>query len=258
MENTPPSPSDEEHSSPDNQANEKFIGPQFRPTSMGLKWLIQGFELFKRSPGPWMLTVVVAILGAIVLSLIPYVGQLVGMLTTYLWIGGLIIGCHAVNRGERFDIRYLLAGFDPRYLKPLVTLSVFLAIASNLIAYLVIGEDYFTVKFNQGSEFPSEIDQVAFMKSTLFALVLTLPIVMASWFSPAMIVLDNVPVIEALKLSFVGCVKNALPFLIYGLLLTALYVAGLFTFGLAYLVIVPVTYTSIYTSYRDIYWETKQ
>ena len=257
MENTPSTPPSGNQSDNNGLNEEKFIGPQHRPTSMGLAWLVQGFELFKRSPGPWMLTVVVVILGAIVLSLIPFVGQLVGMLTTYLWIGGLIIGCHAVSKGERFDIRYLLAGFDPRYLKSLVTLSVLLAVASNLIAYLVIGEDYFTVKFNQGSELPSEIDQVAFMKSTLIALVFTLPVVMASWFSPALIVLDNVPVIDALKLSFAGCLKNAFPFLIYGLLLAALYVAGLFTFGLAYLVIVPVTYTSMYASYKDIYWESK-
>lgn len=248
MENTPPASQDH------NEA--KFVGPQFRPTGNGLSWIVKGFELFKMAPMAWMLTVVIVILGALVLSLIPYIGQIVGMLTTYIWIGGLILGSHAVSRGANYDIRYLLAGFTPKYFKQLVTLSVLLAVASNLVAYLVIGEDYFAVKFNQGSEMPGEIDQLAFMKSTMVALVFTLPIMMASWFAPALIVLDDVPVLEALKLSVIGCVKNALPFLIYGLILTALYVAGIFTFGLAYLVIVPVTYTSIYTAYRDIYWET--
>ncbi len=247
MENTPPTPQ--------NHNEAQFVGPQFRPTGHGLSWIVKGFELFKMSPGAWMLTVVIVVLGALVLSLIPYVGQIVGMLTTYIWIGGLILGSHAASSGGSFDVRYLLAGFTPQHFKKLVTLSLLLAVASNLVAYLVVGEDYFTVKFNQGSELPGEIDQLAFMKSTLVALVFTLPIMMASWFAPALIVLDDVPVFEALKLSVIGCVKNALPFLIYGLLLTALYVAGVFTFGLAYLVIVPVTYTSIYTSYRDIYWE---
>ena len=120
MENTPPS---DEQSQQSNFDEEKFVGPQFRPTSKGVAWLLQGFELFKQAPIPWMLTVIAVIFGALVVSMVPWVGQILGMLTTYLWIGGLIIGCHAAHRGERFDIRYLFAGFDPRYFKSLVGLS---------------------------------------------------------------------------------------------------------------------------------------
>lgn len=233
----------------------QFIGPQYRPTAHGVNWISQGYAMFKLSPLAWILTVIVVLGGAILLSLIPVVGQFLGMLTTYIWIGGLILGCEAVSHGQKFDVRYLLAGFDTRYVGRLFTLSFLLALASNLIAYLIIGEDYLTVKFNTSSELPAHIDQIAFMKSTLIALVLTLPLMMASWFAPALIVLDGMSVSESLKLSLMGCIKNAMPFLVYGLILTGMYIAGVFTLGLAYLVVVPITYTSIYTSYRDIYWE---
>ena len=56
------------------------------------------------------------------------------------------------------------------------------------------------------------------------------------------------------KLSFVGCLRNWLSFLVvYGCITVLLFVAGAFTLGLAYFVIGPAFMASVYFSYKDIY-----
>jgi uncharacterized membrane protein len=60
--------------------------------------------------------------------------------------------------------------------------------------------------------------------------------------------------IEAMKESFAGCLKNIVPFLLYGIILLVLNVVAAIPLLLGYLVFVPVAAASLYTSYRDIYY----
>src|SRR5205814_6546996 len=62
-----------------------------------------------------------------------------------------------------------------------------------------------------------EIALVVLVAALLF-LLLYLPLVMAIWFAPALIVLGNAEPWQAMKLSFMGSIKNIIPFLIYGLI----------------------------------------
>ena len=82
-----------------------------------------------------------------------------------------------------------------------------------------------------------------------------LPLVMATWFAPALIAFHDMGVAASMKASFVACMKNMLPFLFYGviaLVAGAIASAPLF---LGWLVLGPVLFISVYTGYRDIYFE---
>jgi uncharacterized membrane protein len=57
-----------------------------------------------------------------------------------------------------------------------------------------------------------------------------------------------------MKASFAGCLKNMLPFLLYGIVLTIAGVLASIPLGLGWLVLGPVIVASIYTGYRDIYF----
>ena len=81
-----------------------------------------------------------------------------------------------------------------------------------------------------------------------------LPLVMATWFAPALIVFHDMGVRAAMKASFIGCLKNVLPFLLYGVLGLIAGVIASIPFGLGWLVLAPVFVASIYTGYRDIYF----
>ena len=75
----------------------------------------------------------------------------------------------------------------------------------------------------------------------------------AHWFAPALVVFHQLGPVEAMKDSFLGCLRNVLPFLVYGIMFTLLAILATIPLGLGWLVLGPVTVASIYTAYRDIY-----
>jgi uncharacterized membrane protein len=73
------------------------------------------------------------------------------------------------------------------------------------------------------------------------------------WFAPALVFFNNMSPVEALKASFNACLKNTLPFLVYGLMVMVLLFFAALPVGLGFLVLIPVLAGSIYVSYRDIF-----
>ena len=68
-----------------------------------------------------------------------------------------------------------------------------------------------------------------------------------------MIVLHDVDVIAALKFSFAGCVKNVIPYLLYGIIGLLFSIAASIPLGMGWLVLLPMIFISIYLSYQDIF-----
>jgi uncharacterized membrane protein len=87
----------------------------------------------------------------------------------------------------------------------------------------------------------------------MFALLL--PLMMALWFAPALVVFHERGPVEAMKESFVGCLKNIVPFLVYGLVGLVFAILASIPVGLGWLLLGPVLIASLYASYRDIYLE---
>jgi uncharacterized membrane protein len=94
---------------------------------------------------------------------------------------------------------------------------------------------------------------MTFVLSLLLALALAVPVYMAIWFAPALIMFHDVKPLDAMKLSFFACLKNIVPFLLYGIILMVLCVVASIPFGLGFLVLGPVIVGSIYAGYRDIF-----
>jgi uncharacterized membrane protein len=59
--------------------------------------------------------------------------------------------------------------------------------------------------------------------------------------------------VAALKESFVGCLRNILPFLVYSIVVLVLGIVASIPLGLGWLVLGPVLIASVYTAYRDIF-----
>ena len=57
-----------------------------------------------------------------------------------------------------------------------------------------------------------------------------------------------------MKESFSGCLKNIVPFLLYGVVLFVAAIVAAIPLGLGWLVLGPVIAGSLYASYRDIYF----
>jgi len=86
-------------------------------------------------------------------------------------------------------------------------------------------------------------------------LALSIPLYMAVWFSYPLIVLNDFTVGQALKTSFFACLKNMIPFLLYGIMALLLGIVASIPAGLGWLLLGPVLLASIYTGYRDIFYE---
>ncbi|MEN6587182.1 MAG: BPSS1780 family membrane protein, partial [Sulfuricella sp.] len=93
-----------------------------------------------------------------------------------------------------------------------------------------------------------------YMVMGVVVMALLLPLLMAYWFAPALVLFDGLPAKQAMKLSFAACLRNVLPFTLYGVVGLVLFVLGSIPLGLGLLAVIPVLFaTSIYTAYRDIF-----
>jgi uncharacterized membrane protein len=220
----------------------------------GWDWIVEAFALFRKQPGMWILTVVVLGVLFIVISMIPVLGSLASALLFPIFGAGLMLGCKALDEGGTLEIGHLFAGFK-RKTSDLVLVGVF-----NLVGWVVIflaiiaaiGGGVFMGMMRGGMPGAGISIASALLAMLLFA-GLSVPLYMAIWFAPALIVLHDLAPAAALKASFFACLRNWIPFLVYSVVLLVLSLVAVLTAGLGFLVLIPVLAASVYTAYRDIF-----
>lgn len=243
--------------------DEARTGPHAVSAGHGWKWITGGFDLFKRAPLVWIGAVVAMTLINILISLVPVIGGLFGTLLGPVFLGGLMLGADAQASGGRLQIDHLFKGFSVQpgrlfALGALYLLGVF-AIA------IIVGVLFSVLAIGIGGLDPAALDQQdptlaiatlgpMVLLAMLFVLLLLIPLMMAYWFAPALVVLEDMLPTEAMKLSFAACWSNMLPFLIFGLAAFVLLLVGMIPAGLGLLLVMPVLVASIYTGYRDIFF----
>jgi hypothetical protein len=234
--------------------------PQGRgvPMGNGWTWLADAWTIFRKAAGTWIGMVVVFAVIAIVAHLIPFIGAIAMQVLWPVFVGGLMLASRSIDQGGEAQFSQLFAGFQHRT-GTLVALGVVWLVLSIIIVVIVgviTGVQVFAIMGAGGN--PEQFAGIALtaLLALLLILALMLPLVMATWFAPALIVFNDVGVGAAMKASFGGCLKNILPFLLYGLLALIAGVIATIPLGLGWLVLAPVLTASVYTSYRDIYFET--
>jgi uncharacterized membrane protein len=69
-------------------------------------------------------------------------------------------------------------------------------------------------------------------------------------------VIADLDVGKALTTSFSACLKNIVPFLVWGVMALLLGILATIPILLGWLLLGPVLMVSVYTAYRDIFYET--
>jgi len=184
--------------------------------------------------------------------LIPLVGIVVSLLLP-VFMAGPIIARRPLAQGGNARFGQPFAGFKPRFGSLLLVgvISLVVGVVITVIALLVAGAG--DLILNRGTVDP-EMLATKMLLGFLVVLALMLPLVMATWFAAALIAFHEMGALEAMKSSFIACLKNFLPFLIYGLILLIPSLVATLPLGLGWLVLGPVVAASIYTAYRDIYF----
>jgi hypothetical protein len=236
------------------------------PASHGLKWLMQGLVLLRRSFLIWVLFVLVLWGMVFVASRLPFAGLLLALFTP-VFLGGLMIGCRSLEKGGDLEIAHFFAGFRHGTLN-LVALGGFYLIGNVVIAglmYAIGGAAIQQIVAGQAQNLDPAILMQAIgpaLVALLAGMALSMPLTMAMWFAPLLVVFAHEKPARALRDSFQACWRNMLPFLVYGLVLLIPLVLLMAPFDLTSMernpglwVVVLVMLPSIYTSYLEIFRE---
>lgn len=234
--------------------SESMMGGRAVEAGRGWTWIADGFALFKKAPGMWIALVIVLFVILVVLAFIPLLGAVATFLLMPLFLGGLMLGCRALQGGGELELGHLFAGFKEHTgnLIVLGALSIggWIIVMLPVIAIVGAGAIFGMMR---GDAAGAAAMGGSFVLAWLVAMALSIPIYMALWFAPALVVLRGLAPVAAVKESFFGCLKNVVPFLIYGIVLLVLGIVAAIPLGLGWLVLGPVAIASIYVAYRDIF-----
>lgn len=220
----------------------------------GIEWLKQGWQLFAKNPGMWIAIAVILMVILAVLGMVPVVGGLAAQFLLPVFAGGILLGCRSLAGGGGFAIDTLFAGFR-QHTTALILVGVFYligVIAITVVVFLVGGGAALTGGLI-GRGPGVGVAMGGFFLAMLVMLALMVPLAMAVWFAPALVVFHDVAPLQAIKASFFACLKNIVPFLVYGVILFVLCMIAMIPFGLGMLVMVPVMMGSVYASYVEIF-----
>lgn len=225
-----------------------------RPAASGWTWIVDAWTLFTRAPLPWILITIVFLVLTAVLNVLGVIGAVASTVLGPVFTGGVMLGCRRLHEGGKLQVGDLFGGFRTGFgpLAAIGAISMLVAAAILLAAGFLTGANLFALM----SETDPDVLRAAgvgILLTVLIAMALMLPLAMALWFAPPLVVLQNRGIGEALAQSFSACLTNVLPFLVYGLILLVLAVVASIPFLLGWLVLGPVLAASVYTAYRDIF-----
>lgn len=210
------------------------------PVANGFTWISAGFKLMKQHPIAWIVASLVAVLINGAVSAIPAAGPFLSMAIWPVLFGGLMMGAHKQAQGQSFSGLSFLNGLGPH------TVQLMLVGAAYLLFYgLLMGAMIGTFML-LGDELSA---------TTIFIVVssASFPPLMILFFAPTLVVVNNLSAFQACKLSLMGGLKNALPFILFNAGLIGILILGAIALGVGILVSLPIAVASMYAAYCDIF-----
>jgi uncharacterized membrane protein len=225
----------------------------------GWQWIVDGFGLFRQSPVIWITLFIVYLLIGMVLTLIPVVGPIVLNLLAPVFMAGFMLGCRAIENGEELEINHLFAGFKQNTSQLITVGGLYLAgmiVIVGMVFVMAGGSaalSAMSAGHMPGKEAAAAAVDSGLLLAVLVGLAALVPLIMAYWFAPALVVFHDMKAVEAMKLSFTACLCNIWPFAMYILISMALLLIAAIPLGLGLLAMIPTMTASLYVSYKDIF-----
>src|SRR5574340_203873 len=233
--------------------------PRKVAASQGFQWVATGFRLYRKNP--LLLSAAFGLLFGVVmaLGLIPQVGGALSDLASPLMVAGFMAAYRALDRGSELELPHFLAGVRGPMI-PLMTVG-----AVQLLGVLVIGQIMFAMGFDpqtvmetvkDGKASPAEMQAMMnqILPAVLTGSALFVPLVMATWFAPVLILFGGARPLTALGVSLKAVTRNWAAMMTNGLALGLLmFIAALVPLLWGLLVAMPVLFGSLYASYQAIF-----
>jgi hypothetical protein len=238
----------------------RLVEPRSSSAGAGVDWIGAGWRLFAKAPLMWIVSLLIMLVLAIVVNLVPFIGTLAFQVLQPVFGAGFVVACRNLETGSEFEIEHLFAGFKRNFANLIVVGLLFMAgwlvLLLVFAAFAGFGLVVAFMSGNANDMVPAILASgMSILLGVLVMLFLMVPLMMAYWFAPALVMMHDMAPVAAMKASFRGCLRNVVPFLIYGFVMLVLSVLAVIPFGLGMLVWFPVAIASTYAAYRAIYTE---
>lgn len=231
------------------------------PAAAGTAWIREGWRLFRLAPIPWTGMTALVFLVLIGVGLLPFVGGLAVHILSPFVVAGYMAASRDGRNGAPITFAYLAAGWkEGRDSLLVIGIAYLLAtlLIFNLVGFFTGGdlEALLSQVQNPAALTPAEAQHLASTALPALSLgtLLLAPVLMATWFAPALALFERFPAGRAMWWSLWACAVNWRPILLYSVMLgLGGVLAVMIPFGLGLLVFVPWTLTATYAAYRDIF-----
>lgn len=225
-----------------------------------MAWLRESWRLFKVAPVPWMGMTALVFLALLLVSSYTFRG-LVEVLMPFI-AAGYMSASRAALQGEPVTFLHLGVGAR-RGLAALLGIGVFYMGGTLFLDFLArqVSGDAIDQLILLAQQDPASIDPLAArelleraMPGVLTALILLTPLLLATWFAPALVLFDGFGALNSLWWSLWACVVNWRPMAVYaGVVMPIGFLAALIPFGLGLLVFMPLFMIATYLAYRAMF-----
>ena len=245
------------------------------PASRGLRWLSEGFRIFRKKQLLLTLLIVGYWVAMIVISSLPFFGQIVATLLIPVFSVSLMNAFRLVERNALLPPHLLFSGFQQNLRTLLILGGIYFAGTTLILGAtsLIDGGDFFRMAvLGQRAEEAAAGDDLP-IGAIITVVALSLPFMMAYWFAPVLAAWHGLSAGKSLFFSVVACLRNWRAFVVYfvsiaifGMLLPGLIVAAVTILlpgggevmsvalsSLLVVVLMPTLYGSFYASYRDVF-----
>ena len=242
------------------------------PARQGAAWLVDGWRLFRAAPLGWLAMVFAYWIIMTLASVVPFIGVAAASIMVPAVSVGFMAAARAASRRGPVELSLLFDGFRHQPKSQLVLGVIYLMALGTLLSATTLVDDGALASWMLTGRRPAEeaLQSDDFLQALAVAALLYTPVLMAFWFAPPLAAWHGVGPIKALFFSFVACLLNWRPFLVYGafsaLVVVVLPLAVLLTLMLAslkiaamslvfpvLLVLLPTLFASFYASYRDVF-----
>jgi len=237
-----------------------LVDPKKLSFGDGWGWITEGYRLFRMQTGVWIGAFIIFFVINIVLSIIPFVNILANLLMP-VFTAGFMVGAYKLFNGEDFELGDLFAGFKQRT-GALIAVGALYFVGIIVVTIAFMGVLFGTMGMGAMNDIAAGGAAAAGSPMLVLALLvgfgLVMMVVMAYWFAPALVVLnEDIGAIQAMRMSFKACSRNLLPFTLYGFAALVLGIVAMIPLGLGLFVWVPVLTASIFAGYRQIFTDTE-
>jgi hypothetical protein len=224
----------------------------------GVEWWSEAWALFVKAAGMWIVLALIMIIIFMVLSFIPLLGGLAVAVLFPVFMASWLLAARKVEGGGALEAGDLFTAVQGDKVVPLLILGALL-LAFAAVIFVVAGLLGVGAVFGvaAGGADRSVGAALTALGAGLFAMLAMLAVSivasMALWFAPALVIFRGTAPVDAMKISFAACLRNIVPFLLYGLLYIVAAIIASIPFGLGWIVLAPLVMITLYVSYRDVF-----